>query len=180
MLAPADFAAKTMLLYATVMAFDAGEITKVDWTLTDHGLIQRFLNSGSDKVKDTVKRWLTGQLWDFSPLFWMEGNRPPYERVKVFSEELSEHLGRTCWAYAIKDKRDRALMLRFDDGTQKQVGNDAHRWLLGAGSSVRRPFGRKENDALVGLAVGFFKTRVLETSVGSPGKSGADVQPWLI
>lgn len=180
MLADADFAGKLMILYATVLAFEAGEIGKPDWSLTDDGLLQRLLTSGGEG-KETAKRWLTGELWDKTPLYWMAGRRPDFPEVLSFSRELSSALSRTCFAYCIKDKRDRLLKIRFEDGASEELGTDSLQWLFAVGSPVRRPFKVAEVDAVIDLAQMYFSTSVISVArEPGLGKHVGDEQRCLL
>jgi len=179
MLAQRDFAGKVMLMYAAIRAIEVGEIKKVDWSLTDFQFITKLLSSLAREVKDTVERWIAGELWTFTPLHWMRGERPHYTDVRNFSVELSKRLDRQCFAYAIKDKRDRHLQVRFDDGSTAHFGKDPHQWLLGVGSSERRAFTATEIVSTLTFAESHFNTTVLGPA--SPAKSRTRAaQPSLL
>jgi HD superfamily phosphohydrolase len=178
--APRDFIGKTMMIHAAIHAFEQGELTAVDWGLTDDAFIASLLSSKSPEAKETAQRWLVGELWSFLPLVWMAGDRPDYPRMLEFSRALSDQFGRNCFAYAIKDKRDRQLSLKFDDGSVRLFGENPHRWLLGIGSPVMRPFSSRDNKAIFAYTASFFTTQVLEPAVWNPTGSRRPQQPWLI
>lgn len=144
MLAERDFVGKLMILSATVQAYEAGEITTEDWSLVDHAFIMKLLGSGTREVCETARRWIAGELWENVPLRWFHGKRPEYPELLAFSRRVSGALGRRCFAYGIKDKRERRVTMTFDDGSQRTVGEDTSRWLFGLGSPKREPFGTRE------------------------------------
>jgi HD superfamily phosphohydrolase len=158
MLAEGDFVGKVMLLSCAVGAYEAGELTQTDWSLVDHQLIARLLDSKIREVKDAAERWIAGEPWDCTPLYWMEHDRPDYPSLRKFSQDVSVELGRPCFAYAIKDKRERRLTINFDDGSQRIYGDDAKRWLFGIGSSKKEPFSRVQVDQALKLAERQFST----------------------
>ena len=161
MLANLDFTGKLMILYAAVSAFESGEIENPDWNLTDDELLQRLLTSSTKEVKDTTMRWRVGELWDATPLYWMRGRRPDFPKMRAFSKRLSTNLSRTCFAYAIKDKRNRLLNIQFDDSTQDQFGAESVQWLIGVGSPLRKPFRPSEIDAIIHSAESYFNTSAI-------------------
>jgi uncharacterized protein len=161
MLAERDFAGKLMILSATVRAYEADELKSSDWNLVDHNFIVRLLESNNRDIRDTVQRWVAGELWDCTPLRWMDGNRPSYPKLLKFSNQLEEVLGRPCFAYGIRDKRDRKLFIAFDDGSRREYGRDARQWLLGIGSSKRLAFRAKEIERAFDFARNFFGTEVI-------------------
>lgn len=161
MLSPRDFAGKVMMLYATIHAFKSGEIETRDWNLTDYDFLHRLMNSRSEDVRDNVQRWIVGEMWDLAPLMWMKGIRPNYVTVLKFSEDLSDSLGRTCFAYAIKDKRERRLRVHFDNATIQDFGENSDNWLLGLGSPVRKKFSSADNKAIFEHASCFFNSEVV-------------------
>lgn len=167
MLAERDFVGKLMILSATVRAYQVGEIGKADWSLVDHQFIMRLLGSGTSDVRDTAERWLAGELWNCTPLRWMSGERPDYPALLGFSRSLTEALGRPCFAYGIKDKRDRRLVIAFDDGSRREYGQDPRQWLLGIGSSKKRSFSKKEIEKTFDLANSTFSSEVV-SEVGGP------------
>ncbi|RUP08603.1 hypothetical protein [Hyphomicrobium sp.] len=168
MLAPHDFAGKLMMLFAVTTAYENGEIAKSEWSLTDTELIHRLTASPTAAVKDSSLRWLAGELWNCSPLEWMSGNRPDYADLRLFSNQLSSKLNRTCFAYAIKDKRDRCLSVRFDDGSTKTLGSNSRQWLFGVGSPDRRPFSADEIGTTFRLAFSSFDTRPIGVASSDP------------
>jgi hypothetical protein len=161
MLARRDFAGKAMMLYATVRAFEGGEIKILDWNLTDFAYLAGLLSSKISETKDAAERWIAGELWDFTPLQWMEGERPNYAQLRGFSSELSKRLDRTCFAYGIKDKRDRSLVIYFDNGSQQTFGSNPRQWILGVGSPERRAFTVAETRKTFELARSYFDTEVV-------------------
>jgi HD superfamily phosphohydrolase len=78
MLALHDFAGKVMLIFATIRAYEEGEIEKVDWSLTDFDFINRLLSSQIADTKEAAERWIAGEFWDLAPLQWVAGDRPEY------------------------------------------------------------------------------------------------------
>ena len=169
MLADLDFVGKLMILYATVSSFEKGEIGKPDWNFTDNQLLDRLLSSTNKEVKDTATRWIVGELWDATPLYWMYGPTPDYPKVLTYSKTLSADLSRPCFAYAIRDKRNRLLNIQFDSGACNKFGEDSSQWLLGVGSPTRRPFKVAETQAVVEFAQYYFNT-----SLVSPARN-----PWM-
>ncbi len=161
MLAPRDFAGKLMILFSTVRAFEERELTTLDWGLTDDQLMGRLLDSGTRDVRETATRWITGEFWDFTPLVWMDGDRPDYPRLLAFSKALSERLDRGCFAYGIKDKRDRRLTVQFYGGSSCELGEESHQWLLGIGSPVRKPFDGEERRLAWDYAASVLGTKIL-------------------
>jgi HD superfamily phosphohydrolase len=171
MLAERDFVGKIMILSTTVKAFQAGEIVIEDWKMVDHEFIARLLGSHVKDVKETMQKWLAGELWSCTPLFWMKGQRPSYPDLLRISAEISDALARYCFAYGIKDKRDRRISAHFDDGRMEVYGVNAERWLLGIGSSNRRPFSTKEFRFMFDAVCKSFATEVIGPSRGE--------QDWL-
>jgi uncharacterized protein len=156
MLAPNDFAGKLMLLYASVKAFRANELTKTDWSQTDDLFIRRLLDSSITEVRETVQRWRVGEPWVVSPISWMSGARPSYPDLLRFSEFLSERLNRTCFTYGIKDKRTRRLPIKFEDGSNQEFGASSSKWIFAVGSPVRKPFSSNDKILIIKLAAEFF------------------------
>jgi HD superfamily phosphohydrolase len=179
MLAARDFVGKAMMLYATICAFEGGEITIVDWDLTDFSYLHKLLTSGVRETKEAAVRWIAGELWDFIPLQWMEGERPEYVRLRSFSTELSNLLSRTCFAYGIKDKRDRSLTVRFEDGSQQTFGANPRQWILGIGSPERRAFTGAESNATFEFARTYFGTKMVGPA-SSEHAHYREVQPSLL
>ena len=161
MLADLDFVDKLMILYATVSAIESGEIENLDWGLIDDQLLERLLSSSKEEIRDTTKRWRVGELWDVTPLYWMHGRRPDFSEVRAFSESLSAELCRPCFAYAIKDKRNRLLNIRFDDGTENQLGTESMQWLIGVGSPARKRFKKSDIKTITQFAESHFHTSVI-------------------
>ena len=178
MLAPRDFAGKVMVLYATILALENGEISKVDWAMTDFEFLTRLLASHSREVRESAERWVAGELWELTPLRWMEGARPDYAKVRAFSRDLTIALHRTCLAYAIKDKRERRLMVRFAGGRSEVYGADPAKWLLGVGSPLRKPFTAIETTAVFQIAQDYFGTRLVEPETVTSA-ADHDTDAWL-
>lgn len=158
MLAEPDFSAKLMLLYAAVLAYQHNEITVEDWNMTDNEFVRRLSSSAVKECCETVDRWQVGEFWVTTPLVWMNGERPAFKDVLTFSDRLSKTLHRRCFAYCIKDKRDRQLTVHFDDGEVEIFGRKSEQWLLGVGSSKRQAFTSSESVSVTKLAEEFFKT----------------------
>ena len=171
MLAERDFVGKLMMLYASVAAFKNKEITKNDWSLDDHTFLATLRNSTTREVRDTVSRWLSGDIWVCTPLQWILGDRPDYPTLLEFSDQLSDVLNRKCFAYGIKDKRDRHLTIYFDDNTSEEIGTNAKQWLFGVGSSKRLPFSSAEINKIFTFAQSFFNT----TIIGPASNNNSDV-----
>jgi HD superfamily phosphohydrolase len=161
MLAERDFAGKVMMLSAAVGAYEAGEFTQTDWSYVDHQVIMLLLSSRTKDVRETAERWIAGELWDCTPLRWMRGDRPGYADLRAFSRAVGTTLGRPCFAYAIKDKRDRRLAITYDDGTQGTYGDNARQWLLGIGSPKREAFTQSQVTQAFALAADTFGTSVI-------------------
>jgi HD superfamily phosphohydrolase len=179
MLARSDFAGKAMLLFATIRAFEEGEIRKVDWSLTDVDFMHRLLSSKVAESRDAAERWVAGELWDFVPLRWMGGERPDYPTLLKFGHELSTHVDRTCFAYGIKDKRNRRLSIHFDDSSVESFGENPTQWLLGVGSPERRSFTSSEIRAVFDFAKSYLDTSV----VGRPSAAVSEkreIQPSFL
>ena len=170
MLAERDFTGKLMMLYATVRAYEAGEITSGAWYLVDHEFLMKLLNSETPDVVDTVQRWVVGELWDRTPLRWMSGERPDYPSILAFSRDITAALGRHCFAYAIKDKRDRRLSVAYDDGTRAGYGETSKQWLLGVGGSRREPFSAADTKRIFYHAQAAFGTQFIATAERRDGK----------
>jgi HD superfamily phosphohydrolase len=170
MLAERDFTGKLMMLYATVRAYEVGEITSVDWALVDHEFLTLLLTSGTSDVVDTAKRWIAGDLWERTPLRWLSGERPDYPSILAFSHELAATLGRPCFAYAIKDKRNRRLSIAYDDGTLALYGETPKQWLLGVGSPRREPFGATDTKRIFDHAQEKFGAQLIASADRKDGK----------
>lgn len=159
MLSERDFAGKLMLLYATSTAYEAGEITPQDWAWTDIEFYSTLRNSKIASVRDAADRWYAGELWETVPLSWFSGSRPAYPELKAFSEALSDHLGRHFFAYGIKDKRDRKLLLNIGSKGPVSFGADSRQWLLGFGSPLRQPISKRDAEKGWAFAESFFGSR---------------------
>jgi len=160
MMAPDDFIGKVMLLNSAITAFEHNEFGVSDWSWTDHQFLGALLSSPTPIVKETAERWLSGELWACTPMWWFEGPRPPYVKLREFSRVLSERIGRDCLAYAIKDKRHRSIEAYFSNGSIKTLGSKPNQWLLGVGSPLRRDFTNVENHQIQSISAQFFDTRL--------------------
>ena len=177
MLSKRDFAGKVMLLFATVSAYDAGEIKPADWSWTDGEFYSALRKSEVAATRDAADRWYTGELWEMAPLSWFSGSRPSYVDMKRFSTELTDHLQRPFFAYGIKDKRDRRLTLNISGRGPVAFGTDSDQWLLGFGSPTRQPIPRREVEKGWAFAETFFASRRL--SHAHFDASGGEAA-WLI
>ena len=166
MLAHDDFVGKLMLLYATVGAIEADEIRAEDWYLTDGQLLRRLRKSRLKHVSEAATRWLVGEPWHKTPLYWMRGSRPDFPRLLEFSRAISEALSRNVFVYGIKDKRYRKVDVHYDDGTSESLGHNSCQWLLGAGASERRPIKPAEVRSLLNLAEQTFDSEVISRAHG--------------
>lgn len=158
MLSEADFSGKLMLLYATVAAFEAGRFTLSDWKWTDTQYLDCLLGVEDRNVKETVERWLLGEIWDLAPFLWVEGTAPPFSVLREFSIYVSRRLGREYFAYRIKDKRKRCVRIAIRSEGIVEVGEDSARWLLGGGSPARRAFTAAEAGMIAELTTEFFRS----------------------
>ncbi|QPF92313.1 HD domain-containing protein [Bradyrhizobium commune] len=176
MLAERDFVGKLMLLYATVRAFEAGEIRVDDWRMFDQQFIARLLDSSTKEVREAAERWMVGELWTSTPLIWFKGKRPAYPKLLELSLHLSSTLDRTCFAYGIQDKRERAVAAHFDSGEAETFGKGSNQWLLGVGSPLKRPFTHRELKLLIENVTSRLGTEVIhdQTATSSNG------QAWLL
>jgi hypothetical protein len=95
----------------------------------------------------------------------MRGKRPEYSELLRFSKALADDLNRPCFAYGIKDKRDRKLIAVFEDGSRREYGEDPRQWLLGVGSPKRAAFRTKEAERAFELAKRFFDTDIIGAAV---------------
>jgi uncharacterized protein len=177
MLAERDFVGKVMILSAAVKAFQAKELQLEDWKIVDHSFIARMAESPTKDVRDTVQRWLAGELWVSTPLYWIQGLRPNYPDLLKFSERLSGETERYCFAYGIKDKRERVISAHFDDGRRETYGENSQQWLFGVGSSLKKAFSTREVRLLLDAACEDFGGRVIGLAGGLEGK---DEQAWLL
>lgn len=164
MLSREDFCGKTMLLSAAVMAYERGYIAPTDWTLTDREFVGRLLETRDDDVAVPVKRWLLGDLWSLSELFWMEGDPPDFADIYSFGNTISMDMKRHCFAYRIKDKRNRRLTLALNSSKLITLGKAPTKWLLGIASPGHRAFSSEENKKFIAAASKFFSTRYLGSS----------------
>lgn len=164
MLSRDDFAAKLMLVYATVIAYQRQCLTpsQLVWTLTDRELVERLLGSQDPEVRKTTQSWLLSELWPLSDLMWLAGSAPPYSSMYEFSAIASDRLGRPCFCYRIGDKRVRLIKLRLANGATESLGEAPARWVLGVAARLRsKAFTADDNRRLRSLATEFFGTRCL-------------------
>lgn len=152
-----DFGLKLMIIWATIQQIEAGLFTKDDWTLVDTDFISSLSSpDAAAGARETITRWKAGEIWDITPLWWLPGTRPNYAELAEFSTELTAALSRHCFAYGIKDKRERRLQFTFDDGSSATFGTKPQSWLFGVGSSRRGAFSRAETDQIIALATARF------------------------
>lgn len=161
MLAERDFVGKIMMLSATVQAYQARELFEVDWKIVDHDLLSRLSESESKEVRDTVQRWLAGELWACTPIYWLKGSRPTYPELLRFSEQLSLRMDRYCFAYGIKEKRERVISAHFDDGRRETFGSKPDQWLFGVATSTKKAFTAKEVRIVLDAACESFETSII-------------------
>lgn len=176
MLSERDFTGKLMMLYATVQAYQVGEIVPDDWSMVDHEFVMKLLGSKTEIVADTAQRWIAGELWSRTPFQWMAGARPEYPTLLAFSASLTEVMGFACFAYGIKDKRDRRLSISYADGTRVVYGQTPRQWLLGVGSPRRAAFSASETRKIFTSAQAAFGTQIVATT---ERRSGDAVQEIL-
>jgi HD superfamily phosphohydrolase len=150
--APIDFCGKLMLMFATVEALKGSLIKPTEWVLTDSAFIHRLLSSENSAISETVKRWIVGEPWETSELFWLRGPCPSFSAVASFADDLSPLLDRKCFAYRIKDKRKRMLRVKWTDGNEFAIGETSDLWLLGIGSPVKKPFTAIDSRMILSLA----------------------------
>ena len=156
---PLDFVGKIMLLFCTVRAFRASLLdTTISWKLTDEEFIAILRHSDDESIRETAERWLLGDTWDLSELIWLEDAAPNLARVAEFSDHLSEVLGRQCFSYRIKDKRDRKIELRLTSGESAIVGTNSSKWILGVASPLKKAFTAEENRKIAKAAQDIFET----------------------
>ena len=154
-----DFSYKTMIVAATAFAIEVGDISVGDWHLTDQEYLCRLEQSQSEAVRELIGRWTAGEAWDCTPLWWLGGKRPNYSELRQFSREISEVTGRPCFAYGIKDKRERILSFLFQGGETRHFGVEPNSWLFGVTSSKRAGFSRNELELIVGSAEARFGSK---------------------
>ena len=143
--APVDFCGKLMLLFATVEALRSGVLGQTAcWRLTDFEFLHHLRTCNVANVRETVERWLTADLWDSTELIWFRGHIPRLSELMEFADELSAQLGRRCFAYRIKDKRNRQITMNLVSGSRTTVGQNSDVWLFGLASPTRRAFSSDE------------------------------------
>lgn len=180
MLSPRDFSGKVMLLSASIAAFETKEITESRWNYTDFQYLSLLVNSSASHARETASRWLAGELWQITPLFWMDGRRPSFPKLRQFSEILSDELGKQCFAYGIKDKRERDLVLHMDDGTIYKLGRDPNQWVLGVGTPTRKSFQKREVEKIFRLGEEYFSSSRRAQAQAPQSSDRDEVQPCLI
>lgn len=176
MLSERDFVGKVMLIFATVKAFEASEILVEDWRMIDQQFISRLLNSSIKEVRETTERWIVGEFWTSTPLIWFRGKRPDYPRLLQLSSHISSLLDRTCFAYGIQDKRERAISAHFDNGDSETFGKGSNQWLLGVGTPIKRSFTHRELKILIEGASSWLETEPVHDQV----TTDANGQAWLL
>jgi len=170
-----DFSLKLMIIWATIQQIEAGKFTKEDWTLVDTDFLSRLSSpDAAPGARDTIARWMTGEIWDITPLWWLPGDRPSYAELADFSKELTTALSRHCFAYGIKDKRERQLHFTFDDGSSETFGAKPQTWLFGVGSSRRAAFSRAETDMIVTMATERFAPATQAVPAHDPMMTGTE------
>lgn len=152
MLPRVDFSGKLMLLFAMVQGLKSDLLTEASWNLTDGQLLDVLLKSEQEDISSSVRRWLVGDVWDISELVWFEGDPPPFPSLSSYAVQLSSELSRRCFAYRIKDKRQRRVELHLTSGQEVLLGKNPSQWLLGVGSPTKKPFTAKENRIVIELA----------------------------
>lgn len=159
-----DFAGKIMLLSATLETQRAGSLTDVHWQMTEWEYLSDLIKSPIDIVRETTERWLLSEPWALSKLFWMEDEKPNYKDMLVFSESLTDRLGRPCLAYCIPDKTHRVVRVVSETGQVIEFGSPPTRSLFGVGSKTRKEFTIQENEAVKEEATAFFQKSCTEMS----------------
>jgi hypothetical protein len=161
---PLDFVGKIMLLFCTVRAFQTSLLnTMTSWMLTDADFIAKLCSSADKSIQDTTERWLVGETWELSELLWMEGTVPSLAQVLMFSDHLSSELGRPCFSYRIKDKRDRELKIILTSGESVLVGANSSKWILGVASPARKEFTLEEKRKITSTAENMFQANRLSS-----------------
>jgi len=164
MLARLDFSAKAMLIQSAIWAHEQNIIHKCDWGLTEFDYTQRLLSNGDDKIRDIMQRWMTGELWDLSELYWLKNPAPEFSELLKFNDTLQKKLGRECFCYRIKDKRTRKLNIKTSDGNSVALGAPSNQWLFGVVTSKRKEFTLRENKLIVDEVCSYFRTTVINES----------------
>jgi hypothetical protein len=159
MLAPEDFALKVMLLAAATDALEAGELSASDWRMTDADLIASLLSAKRDSVGETAKRWMTGDLWTLTNLYWVRGEPPSPSEMRRLTEVVGTALSKPVFCYSIPDRRQRALRVLLE-GHIVSFGTAGSRWLFGAGSPVRKAFSSSEERKVVDALIRCFRSPV--------------------
>ena len=159
MLSEADFAGKLMLLYSTVRAYGIGIFTLDDWKWTDLEYLTRLSTAGDRMIEETTRRWMLGDVWDLSPLLWVQGPSPQLSDLKRFSAIVSDRIGREYFSYRIKDKRKRRVRIFVQSDGDVELGEDSSEWLLGGGSPKKSPFTATEAATIAGIVQDFFGAR---------------------
>jgi uncharacterized protein len=176
MLTRADFAGKIMLIHAAIIALQEEVFTQDNWNCTDREFITKLLSSSKVDLKETIARWLSGELWTLSDLHWGNGPTPSYKDIFTFSKELKRILKRECLAYRIKDKRYRAVNIVMSSGKQITLGHDSTSWLIGVGSPSRASFTKEDNRKIADFGRTFFKSALTL----SEHATGVEANPSLL
>jgi HD superfamily phosphohydrolase len=162
MLSRADFCGKVMLISASILALERGYLSPTEWVLTDSMFIQRLLDCPEKDIQDAVKRWLLDDMWPLSELLWLEGQPADFSKTYAFAKVISDALNRRCFAYRIKDKRNRKLSLNLASGKCLSIGEAPSKWVLGIASPVRKEFSNDDNKLIASVAADFFSTHFIE------------------
>jgi len=172
MFSKADFAGKLMLIAASVEALKDNQLWgESSWRLADFQFLAALSESRNSFVSETSRRWLLGELWDLSDLYWLDGAVPSYGAVREFGASLSETLRRPCFAYRIKNKMTRVVSLKVERDSVS-LGEPGVNWLLGVGSPLRREFSKTELVTIRELARSFFKASI-SVLPASPEEQGS-------
>jgi HD superfamily phosphohydrolase len=169
--APADFCGKLMLLSSTVEAFRNGVLDRTtSWMLTDSDFVHRLRHSDLANIRETVERWLIADLWESTELMWFRGPVPSLPEILSFVEQISRTLGRQCFGYRIKDKRNRQINVRLTSGSRVKLGQNSDSWLFGVASPVRKPFVSEDLRKI---------SRLVEEAFGATGAPASRVEAAL-
>lgn len=160
MLSPSDFVGKIMIIFATYRAFEEQSIdVTTKWKSNDIGFFQTLLKNDVRDVKETIERWMLGDFWDASELWWMEGDPPSFRVMKSLGDHVSKTMDRTFLAYRISDKRNRLHNIKLNDGSTAQLGSKQSEWLLGFASSKRGPLSAEVNRQLFSTAAKYLNVQ---------------------
>ncbi|WP_422318755.1 hypothetical protein [Prosthecobacter sp.] len=178
MFAQQDFTGKAMLISAAVSALESGLLKPSHWILTDREFISLLL-SGSQDIASPVKDWLSGDLWPFSGILTLKGNAPTLTELFEIGKQVSETLKRECFAYRIKDKRTRAIVVNTSDGHTHMMGKESNLWFFGVVSRKKSPFKKRELTVLRQLIEKLVPQSATTSDFGCP-EIGSFQDPHLI